>query len=66
MSYVEFLDNIIDAYTYIKLSTLDFLTISHFKVNLKDFAWEDQREKLCYIGHIAPQMHLECYITNIP
>ena len=29
------------------------------------FAWEDQREKLCYICHIAPETHLQCYIANI-
>ena len=33
-------------------------------IYIKDFAWEDQREKLCYIGHIAPETCLQCYIVN--
>ena len=33
-------------------------------IYLKDFVWEDQREKLCYISHTALETHLECYIAS--
>ena len=26
---------------------------------------KDQRDKVCYTGHKAPKMCLECYIANI-
>ena len=39
--------------------------IRSFKGYLKNFVWEDQRGKPCYISHIALGTRLECYIANI-
>ena len=37
----------------------------YFIFHLKDFAWENQRGKPCYISHIAPETCLDCCIANI-
>ena len=38
---------------------------SYYIIYIKNFAWEDQRQKRCYIFHIVPQGVNVLYCNNI-